>query len=752
MVKEHDRNGATPHQMEVQPRRGRVRLATHAAEDAAGAFRATAELAEVGICHTDLDGRFRYVNPALCQLTGYPHAALLGLTFRDIIHPDDVEETLAHVRRLLAGETPTFRLEQRFRRQDGAVIWGRANMALHRAASGTPAYVVATIEDITERKRLAEQLDPAEQTRERAAAQTSESQQQASDLAAIFEAITDLIVVFDTSGHVRQANRATRDFGGPHPTLEAGRQQLRLADVHGQSLPPDQWVSARVLRGEILTGDQAIDMHAYAGAGREVLFNVSGAPVRDRQGQIVGGVIVLRDVTERRRLERRTQDVLQALLQMAETLVALPSPAVTDSTTVSLPGMGRAATPALNPVVQRLAESARHVLGCQRVGLVALKVGSDIMHPLAAAGMPLEQVAAWCTGLQDRSMTEFIGTERMQALRVGEAVQLDLERQPLRGVAKGGPVALAVPLRLGDQLVGALALGYEHEPHAYTDDELALAGAVGQLAALIVERDRLLQEREDARAKALALLEANRRMDEFLSIAGHELRTPLTSLLGNLQVLARRLARAAGEGATQENLASQLHMVSTMLEQMDRQGWQLSRLVSDLVDASRTKAGALELRLQTCDLAGIVRQTVEEQRQAHPQRSIALALSGDAAALVTADADRVGQVVTNYLTNALKYSREDQPVEVRLSVQGGLARVTVRDYGPGLRPEEQPRIWELFHRAAGVEVQSGSGVGLGLGLHICKTIVERHGGQVGVESEVGHGATFWFTLPLDTDA
>jgi PAS domain S-box-containing protein len=738
--------------MTVRSRRGRVRLATHDAADVADAFSATVELAEVGICHVDLDGRFRYVNPALCRLIGYSREALLGRAFQDITHPEDVAETLAHFRLLLAGETPAFLLEQRFCRPDEAVVWGRANIALHRAASGAPEYIVGTIEDITERKRLEEQLHVADQQREQATMQTSESQQQASDLDAIFEAITDLIVVFDTAGHVRQANRATRDFGGPHPTLEAGRQQLRLADVHGQSLPPDQWVSARVLRGEILTGDQAIDMQAYAGAGREVLFNVSGAPVRNSEGQIVGGVVVLRDVTERRRLERRTQEVLQALLQMAETLVAPPPPTAPDLTAAALPGVSHAAPPALNPVVQRLAESARRVLGCQRVGIVALKGSSDIMRPLAAAGMPLEQLVTWCAGLQNRSMSEFIGTERMQALRAGKTVQLDLEQQPLRSVAKGGPVALAVPLRLGGQLVGALALGYEQEPHAYTEDELALAGAVGQLAALVVERDRLLQEREDARAKALALLEANRRMDEFLSIAGHELRTPLTSLLGNLQVLARRLARTAGEDATQDNLASQLHMVSSMLEQMDRQGWQLSRLVSDLVDASRTKAGALELRLQTCDLTGIVRQAVEEQRQAHPQRSIALALPGEAAVLVTADADRVGQVVINYLTNALKYSREDQPVEVRLSVQDGMARVAVRDYGPGLPPEEQSQIWELFHRAPGVTVQSGSGIGLGLGLHICKTIVERHGGQVGVESEVGHGSTFWFTLPLENDA
>ena len=104
--------------------------------------------------------------------------------------------------------------------------------------------------------------------------------------------------------------------------------------------------------------------------------------------------------------------------------------------------------------------------------------------------------------------------------------------------------------------------------------------------------------------------------------------------------------------------------------------------------------------------------------------------------------------MTNYLTNALKYSPAEQPVVVGLDVADHLARVWVRDQGPGLPPEEQAQIWEPFHRVQGIKDQGGTGVGLGLGLYICRTIIERHQGQVGVESAPGHGSTFWFTLPL----
>jgi signal transduction histidine kinase len=118
---------------------------------------------------------------------------------------------------------------------------------------------------------------------------------------------------------------------------------------------------------------------------------------------------------------------------------------------------------------------------------------------------------------------------------------------------------------------------------------------------------------------------------------------------------------------------------------------------------------------------------------------------------VVADAVRITQVITNYLNNALKYSPTDRPVDVSLRVARKTARVSVRDQGPGLSVAEQKSIWERFYQVDRIKAQSGSAGGLGLGLHICKTIIEQHQGQVGVESTPGEGSTFWFTLPLAAD-
>jgi signal transduction histidine kinase len=109
---------------------------------------------------------------------------------------------------------------------------------------------------------------------------------------------------------------------------------------------------------------------------------------------------------------------------------------------------------------------------------------------------------------------------------------------------------------------------------------------------------------------------------------------------------------------------------------------------------------------------------------------------------------RIAQVLTNLLTNAYKYSPANAAVWLRLRRSRGEVRVEVTDEGPGIPPEEQPYIFERFYRVPGIKAQQGAGGGLGLGLYLCFHLVQSHGGRIGVDSEVGRGSTFWFTLPL----
>jgi signal transduction histidine kinase len=291
------------------------------------------------------------------------------------------------------------------------------------------------------------------------------------------------------------------------------------------------------------------------------------------------------------------------------------------------------------------------------------------------------------------------------------------------------------------------------------------AGLVVGIAASRTEGGRRRAVIRQARAQAaeMGLREANRRMDSFLAMVTHELKNPLSGIQLASQLARRGVSQViASETTLAPEAAEKLEKAIGLLDQVHRQVNLQNRLIGDLLDISRIQSDRLELTKEPCDLVEIVTQAVEDQRLAWPGREITLHVGRcgpEGSLLVVADAERIGQVVSNYLTNALKYSAEEKRVQVGVRCdgrfgegrfgEGRFARVAVRDEGPGLPPGEQKRIWERFYRARGIEVQSGSGVGLGMGLHICKNLIERHSGRVGVESTPGHGSTFYFTIPLD---
>ncbi|HXZ05093.1 MAG TPA: ATP-binding protein [Ktedonobacteraceae bacterium] len=280
-------------------------------------------------------------------------------------------------------------------------------------------------------------------------------------------------------------------------------------------------------------------------------------------------------------------------------------------------------------------------------------------------------------------------------------------------------------------------------------DESGQPAAILEINRDITERERMQHEREEALASELALREANRRMDEFIGIISHELRTPLTTIKGNVQLARLRLRTSLTEVPVNKNvLRNMLEEIQLMLERAERQANVQNRMVSDLLDISRLQADKLELRLVLCDLVTIVHEMIEDQRSTTLKHVIKLEKSEGETAPIIADPERIGQVLSNYLTNALKYSQEGRPVVVELKKERNMVRVLVKDEGVGLTRSEQEQIWERFYQVKTIKRLRGSSVGLGLGLYICRAIIEEHQGEVGVESTKGVGSTFWFTLPL----
>lgn len=263
----------------------------------------------------------------------------------------------------------------------------------------------------------------------------------------------------------------------------------------------------------------------------------------------------------------------------------------------------------------------------------------------------------------------------------------------------------------------------------------------------------LLEDRRDAAICYLLDMTAQKELEKqrnlMMSIVGHELRTPLTAISMSMQLAQRNIRRfeRIGEKLTPE-VEDILKKIYRLLEQSIRQTRVQNRLINDLLDSARVAVDKLELALEPCNLVSIVSETVQDVHATAPERQIELRLPSQDRVYVMADADRIGQVVSNYLTNAIKYAPAHAPVIVELKIEADRALVTVRDEGPGLSGEEQRHIWDRFYQVKGITDQSGSGVNLGLGLYICRVIIERHHGEVGVESTPGLGSTFWFSLPL----
>lgn len=248
--------------------------------------------------------------------------------------------------------------------------------------------------------------------------------------------------------------------------------------------------------------------------------------------------------------------------------------------------------------------------------------------------------------------------------------------------------------------------------------------------------------------------EMERQTQFFLGMTSHELKTPLMTLKGMLQLLQRKEQRLLStrshlDPETRDFLETLSDRLAAAVRQVDSQ----TRLINDLLDVSRIQTNTLQLEMQRCDLISIVKTTIEDLRLIAPKRTLHLEFPEQTMITMLADPDRIRQVLTNYVTNALRYSGSSLPIVIGVTLQENHARVWVRDQGPGLTAEAQKEIWQRYRRVKNTLVQSSDfGKGLGLGLSISQTLIAQHQGEVGVESAPGAGSTFWFTLPTIPNA
>lgn len=251
----------------------------------------------------------------------------------------------------------------------------------------------------------------------------------------------------------------------------------------------------------------------------------------------------------------------------------------------------------------------------------------------------------------------------------------------------------------------------------------------------------------DARLREIAILqqkanslevEIERRIklekqkDEFMGIVSHELKTPVTSLKAFTQVLKSKFQK---EG----NLKS-----AEYLAKMDTQINKLTGLIEDLLDVTKVQGGKFQFHESYFHFDEVVDEVIEEVQRTTEKHTIIK--KGSARKKIFGDRDRIGQVITNLLTNAIKYSPNANTIIVKLSADKNELVFSVEDFGVGISKNEQSHLFERFYRASGVQQETYPG--LGLGLYISAQIVQRHGGRIWVESKKNEGSTFSFTLPV----
>jgi signal transduction histidine kinase len=285
---------------------------------------------------------------------------------------------------------------------------------------------------------------------------------------------------------------------------------------------------------------------------------------------------------------------------------------------------------------------------------------------------------------------------------------------------------LSAPITAGEKRLGVLIV-YAPRAPVFANSDLELVQFMADQAAVILESRALIEESANVRARE----EAVRLKEDFLSSAAHDLKTPLTSLVTQAQVLHRRAERNPDAPTDRAGL-----------NRLVDQSLRLKDLMLELLDASRLEHASLLGELGAVDLGELLRTMVG--REATPWSRVHLeAVEQPVVAMV--DAPRFEQVLTNLIENALKYSRPESAVVVSVGLEDGEARISVHDRGIGIPIQDQPLVFERFHRARNVDDRRFAG--MGLGLYIARAIVVEHGGRIWLDSAPDRGTTFSVAVP-----
>lgn len=665
---------------------------------------ATFEQAAIGIAHLTLAEEWISVNQRYCEITGYSREEILTLKVEDITHPEDMPASREFIDRIRAGELPEYRMEKRYIRKDGSTIWVHLTVSTVRSVQGDPLYLVAFIDDISERRDA-----------------QREASKSFSLLRATLESTADGILVVGLDGKILSFNQKLADMWDiPAEIFSSGDDQRAIAAAIEKLVHPEDFMA------------KVMELYRHPEEASYDVLELKDGRVFERYSQpqriddvAVGRVWSFRDVTARKRSEEQTTALVREQAARAEAensekraaLLAEASRVLSASFDyeTTLAALVRLAVPALadycaldivgpNDRFERVGEAHVDPAKSMLIRQVATFPRSALtaMHPLIRVVTTGEPV------LETEITPAFIRASfaEPEQRRTVEA----LEPRSL----------ICVPLVNSGKPLGALTLVTSGSGRRFEVADLSLAADLARRAAIVVEHARLFHEAQ----------QATRARDDVLAVVAHDLRNPLNTVMmaANLMLDSTPVERP-----------QERRQVEIVRRAADR----MNRMIQDLLDVRRMESGRLGIDSQPEAPASLVNDTVEMLLPLARGSSITLDARVEENLLpVVADAARIQQVLSNLVGNAVKFTPRDGRVTVSAEAIDGGVRFAVIDNGPGIPPDQVPHIFGRFWQAMPSDRR-----GIGLGLAIAKGIIEAHGGMIWVESQVGAGSTFYFTLP-----
>ncbi len=742
-------------------------------------FRKLFDEAPLGIVMMGPDRRFIKVNKAFCRMLGYTEQELVGLTIADLTSPDDIPKSQEMMKQLFKGEISSFRIEKRYLKQDGQLVWGNVTVSFFNDENGVPLYFLAMIEDITERKQAEEQLR---------------------QLSVAVEQSPSTVLITDTQGKIEYVNPKFTQITG-YTTEEAIGQTPRLLNSSKHPLKFYQALWNTIQSGK----EWRTKFHNKRKDGTLYWESALIYPIRDEDNQITHFIKLGADITEQKQAEEalRKSEAMLARAQKSAHLgtweweINSEQQIWSDENYRILGYEPRAVEPSFQNFMDRVHSDDKERITNATKALLAGEPYQEIKefriirpdgtkHILQSqtrcdfdeAGRPI-RLTGTALDITELKQTEEKWRESETRIRtiVDNVVDGIITIDEHGIIESFNPAAMKIFGYPADEVIGKNVKMLMPEPyHSEHDSYIQNYKATGFAKIIGIGREVEAQHKEgsifpldlaisemwvsnqrmfvgivrnitERKQAEIALKQAkeeaesaNRAKSEFLANMSHEIRTPMNAVIGFSELLSSLITDKKQKG---------------YLDSIQTAGKSLLTLINDILDLSKIEAGRLDIQYETVNPYSLFNELKQIFAVKIAEKNLEFIVDIDNAlppALIL-DEVRLRQVLLNLIGNAIKFTDKGY---IKLSVKikipptpvekGELGRISlsVEDTGIGIPSEQQEMIFESFRQQDGQSTRKYGGTGLGLA--ITKRLVEMMNGQISVKSTVGKGSVFEIIL------